>query len=49
MLHELTPEQRLEMMWPLALEAWFLTGRPLPSYKRSGAPVHIVRGATKSG
>ena len=23
------------MMWPLAMEAWELTGRPLPQYARS--------------
>jgi hypothetical protein len=36
-----TPEARLEMMWPLALEAWALTGRPMPSYSRSEAPVSL--------
>ena len=34
-----TAEQRLEMMWPLALQAWSLTGRPLPTYVRSAMPV----------
>jgi hypothetical protein len=34
-----TPEERLEMMWPLALEAWTLAGKPLPDYERSAAPV----------
>lgn len=34
-----TPEQRLEMMWPLAIEAWSLTGRTLPDYARADAPV----------
>jgi len=38
-----TPEQRLEMMWPLALEAWALTGKPLPDYQRSAAPVRRFR------
>jgi hypothetical protein len=33
------PAQRLAMMWPLALEAWALTGRPLPSYGRHEVPV----------
>jgi hypothetical protein len=27
------------MMCPLSLEAWALTGRPLPDYPRSEAPV----------
>ncbi len=48
-LHELTPEQRLEMMWPLTLEAWSLTGRSLPTYRRSEAPMHIIRGTAKTG
>lgn len=40
-----TPEQRLEMMWPLALEAWALSGEPLPDYVRSKAPVRRFRRA----
>ena len=38
-----TPTQRLEMMWPLALEAWSLTGKPLPDYARDEAPVRRFR------
>jgi len=34
-----TPEERLEMMWDLTLEAWSLTGRPLPDYSRAETPV----------
>lgn len=34
-----TPEERLAMMWPLALEAWELTGWPLPRYSRGETPV----------
>jgi hypothetical protein len=34
-----TAEERLAMMWPLALEAWALSGRPIPDYERSAAPV----------
>jgi hypothetical protein len=30
-----TGAQRLAMMWPLAVEAWALTGQPLPEYARS--------------
>ena len=40
-----SPEERLAMMWPLALEAWELAGRLLPTYARSDAPVRCVRGA----
>jgi hypothetical protein len=38
-----TAEERLAMMWPLSLEAWSLTGRPLPDYERSAAPVRRFR------
>jgi hypothetical protein len=36
---ETTAVQRLGMMWPLALEAWTLAGRPLPAYDRSETPL----------
>lgn len=39
---ETTAEQRLEMMWPLALDAWTLAGWPLPDYPRGAAPVRLV-------
>ncbi len=38
-----TAERRLEMMWPMALEAWSLSGRPLPAYTRSETPVRVLR------
>ena len=34
-------EERLAMMWPLALEAWDFSGRPLPHYSRREAPVSL--------
>jgi len=34
-----TAEERLAMMWPLALEAWTLSGAPLPTYTRSETPI----------
>lgn len=34
-----TAEERLAMMWPLAVEAWSLTGRPMPEYERKDIPV----------
>jgi hypothetical protein len=34
-----TPEQRLAMMWELALDAWSLSARPLPAYAREETPV----------
>ncbi|UCH26356.1 MAG: hypothetical protein JSV66_01515 [Trueperaceae bacterium] len=34
-----TAEERLAMMWPLAVEAWTLSGKTLPSYSRSEIPI----------
>jgi hypothetical protein len=34
-----TAQERLAMMWPLAIEAWSLGGRPLPAYLRSESPI----------
>jgi hypothetical protein len=36
-----TAEERLAMMWPLAVEAWELARRPLPGYARENTPVTI--------
>jgi len=36
-----TAEERLAMMWPLAEEAWALTGRGWPTYSRREAPVRV--------
>jgi hypothetical protein len=38
-----TAQQRLEMMWPLAKEAWLLSGRPIPDYRREDAPGRLFR------
>lgn len=37
------PAQRIRMMWPLAVEAWRLAGRPLPSYTRANTPSRVFR------
>jgi len=37
-----SPEERLEMMWPLALEAWSLAGRALPRYSRATMPIRKI-------
>jgi hypothetical protein len=34
-----TAEERLAMMWPLALAAWELGGQPMPGYTRAEAPI----------
>ena len=36
-----TAEARLAMMWPLALEAWTLAARPVPTYARAETPVSL--------
>lgn len=38
-----TPEQRLAMMWELAVQAWTISGVPLPDYDRAHTPVSIRR------
>jgi len=38
-----TAAERLSMMWRLALDAWAMSGRPLPTYSRSEAPGRIIR------
>jgi hypothetical protein len=30
------------MVWALTLEAWALSGRPLPRYERSEAPIRRI-------
>jgi hypothetical protein len=39
---ETTAEERLAMMWPLALDSWTLAGLPFPDYPRGAAPVRLV-------
>jgi hypothetical protein len=34
-----SPEERLAMMWDLAVDAWSLSGRPIPDYSRHETPV----------
>jgi len=38
-----TAEQRLAMMWELALQAWHLSGRELPTYARHEIPGKLIR------
>ena len=37
-----TAEERLEMMWPLARDAWSVAGQRVPEYARSETPVRVV-------
>jgi hypothetical protein len=36
-----TAEARLEMMWPLAVEAWTFAGRSIPNYPRRQTPITV--------
>jgi hypothetical protein len=38
-----TATERLEMMWPLAVDAWTSSGRPIPDYPRHQTPIRVVR------
>lgn len=38
-----TLESRLASMWPLAVEAYTLAGRPIPRYARREAPSRLYR------
>lgn len=41
-----TPEERIAMMWPLAVDAWTSGGRRLPQYSRDRMPGRIIRTPT---
>jgi hypothetical protein len=38
-----TASERLEMMWPLAVDAWTLAGREIPDYPREKTPIRVIR------
>lgn len=38
-----TPEERLAMVWSLTVEAWALSGRPMPNYPRTATPLRLCR------
>jgi hypothetical protein len=39
---DFSPEMGLASMWQLALDAWAMTGRPLPAYSRAETPLQCV-------
>ncbi|HBQ13704.1 MAG TPA: hypothetical protein DEF51_22070 [Myxococcales bacterium] len=43
LLASTTAAERLGMMWRLALDAWAMTGQPLPTYSRDEAPGRVIR------
>lgn len=38
-----TLTERLEMMWPLAVDAWASSGQPIPDYPREKTPIRVIR------
>jgi hypothetical protein len=38
-----TPEERLDMVWRLTLDAWASQGLPMPSYTREAMPGRVIR------
>lgn len=42
-----TAEERIAMMWPLAIAAWSLSGAPIDGYSRSQAPGRLLRGPSR--
>jgi len=43
-----TAEERLDMMWDLAQDAWAMHGRPTRAYTRSEAPGRLIRATDES-
>lgn len=38
-----TAKERLEMMWPMTVDAWTLAGKKIPDYSRDKTPVRVIR------
>jgi hypothetical protein len=38
-----TPSERVAMVWRLTLDAWAMSGKPIPPYARADMPGRIVR------
>jgi hypothetical protein len=38
-----TAAERLDMVWPLTVDAWASAGLPIPDYPRSEAPIRVIR------
>ena len=37
-----TGAERVEMMWPLARDAWSFAGRRIPDYPRARTPIRVI-------
>lgn len=42
-----TPEQRLEMMWPLVIDTWAFMGKPVGESRLQRHVVRLIRGKNK--
>lgn len=38
-----TPAERLASMWSLSMDAWALSGQPIPDYDRAHMPGRVIR------
>jgi hypothetical protein len=38
-----TAKERLEMMWPMTVDAWTLAGKKIPDYPREKTPIRVIR------
>ncbi len=38
-----TPAERIAMVWSMTLDAWALSGKPLPVYRREDMPGVVIR------
>lgn len=38
-----TAEDRVAMVWQLTLDAWAMSGRPIPDYRREDSPGRVIR------
>lgn len=43
-LETTTASERMAMVWHLTLDAWAMSGRPVPAYTRADMPGRMVRG-----
>ncbi|HSF14346.1 MAG TPA: hypothetical protein VLK65_02195 [Vicinamibacteria bacterium] len=46
-LAAMTPEDRVAMMWAIAVDAWILSGREIPEYDRDHIPARLFRPGEK--
>jgi len=42
-LARFSPSERVAMVWQLTLDAWAMSGKPMPTYTRATMPGRLVR------